>query len=83
MKTEKRHMAQCYNTRANVQDHKLRLKLAGENSKGTSQEFVADMPFYFIPYFIDELRKAWKIEREYRTAEINRIDSSMPEEKPL
>jgi len=79
---EKRHMARVYDTRASGHDRQLRLELSGENSKGTVQRFVADMPFYLIPYFITELSKAWEAERYYRTAEISRIDASLSKEQP-
>ncbi|HMJ04769.1 MAG TPA: hypothetical protein VK474_00805 [Chthoniobacterales bacterium] len=82
-RVDKRHMKRCYNTRAAMgADHSLHLSLSGANSKGCTQEFVVEMPFYFIPYLVTELQKVWKNERDYRTAEISRIDAALPEPKP-
>jgi hypothetical protein len=79
MKKDTRIITHCHNTRAEICDHKLKLRLTGSNSNGKSVEFVAVMPFYFAEYLVREMRKAWKAERQYRLGEIARVDAVLPE----
>jgi hypothetical protein len=49
----------------------------GDTKGGNMIKVKAKFDFKCVPYFMPELRREWKKEREYRIAEVSRIDGEI------
>ena len=83
-KVEKRRMTSCWLINAdrnNAPAGKVQITVGGATAKGNPAEFIFDMAFHQWICVTRQFSEAWKVERESRLAEIERINAALPKEQ--